>query len=113
MKPKICVLNRFPFKGFVAITLCMFIIVRKDKIKFFNDVTYNHEMIHFKQQKEMLFLFFFIWYLIEFLFKSVYYFSFYKGYLNLSFEREAYENDRKLTYHQKRKRYSWFKYIIK
>ena len=64
--------------------------------------TINHESIHFEQQKELLFIGFFIIYLIEFLFK---------GYYNVSFEIEASENEEDLNYLSRRKHYANFRNI--
>ena len=61
----------------------------------------NHEKIHLQQQKELLIIPFYIWYLIEL--KT-------KGYMNISFEKEAYKNDDNLEYLNQRKIYSFFKY---
>ena len=62
----------------------------------------NHERIHLRQQLEMLIIPFYIWYLIEFYTKS---------YMNVSFEREAYANDKNLNYLKKKKFFSFIKYL--
>jgi len=62
----------------------------------------NHERIHLKQQKELLILPFYIWYLIEY---------YKKGYYNVSFEKEAYINDNDLTYLKKRRIFAFYKYL--
>lgn len=54
----------------------------------------NHEKIHLRQQVEMLIIPFYIWYLIEF---------FSRGYWNVSFEKEAYANEKDLQYLKKEK----------
>jgi hypothetical protein len=64
----------------------------------------NHERIHLRQQLELLVIPFYIWYLIEF---------YTKGYYNVSFEREAYENDHNLNYLKSRKLFSFVKYLKK
>ena len=74
--------------------------------------TMNHETIHFQQQLELLVIPFYILYVLEWVVKSIIYMSFKKGYYNISFEREAYDNDENYTYLEERKRYSWFKRII-
>lgn len=61
----------------------------------------NHERIHLKQQKELLIIPFYIWYLIAY---------YRKGYYNVKFEREAYDNESNLEYLKTRKPYSWLKY---
>lgn len=71
----------------------------------------NHEKIHTLQQIEMLFLFFYIWYVFEWVIKSITYKSFIKGYRNISFEREAYDNDNNLNYKKERRLFSWIHYL--
>lgn len=78
-----------------------------------NKYEINHEQIHTEQMKEMLYIFFYIWYLIEYLiiklgnlFKSQS-----EQYHEISFEEEAYNNQANLDYIKNRKRYAWFKYI--
>lgn len=62
----------------------------------------NHERIHLRQQLELLIIPFYIWYLIAF---------YRRGYHNISFEKEAYVNDNKLTYLKKRRIFAFIKYI--
>jgi len=71
----------------------------------------NHESIHFHQTLECGIFLFYIIYLIEWVIKSIMYMDTYKGYKNISFEREAYQNDENLTYLKNRKLYSWINYI--
>jgi hypothetical protein len=66
---------------------------------------HNHETIHFRQQLEMLVIFFYIWYVVEFLIKLFIYGS--KAYRNLLHEKEAYENDEDNSYLSRRKPYAW------
>lgn len=74
--------------------------------------TINHEMIHIAQQKEMLVVFTYIWYWVEYLIKLVYYRNRDKAYRAVSFEREAYINDWNMGYLDKRKHYSFLKYVF-
>lgn len=71
----------------------------------------NHERIHTEQQKELLFIPFYILYLLEWIFRLIQYRNWDKAYMNISFEREAYSNGHNLKYLQGRKRYAWLKYI--
>lgn len=91
--------NIFGFK-IAAIALYPFIIINSSVI--LNDILINHEKIHLKQQLEMFIIPFYIWYLIEL--KK-------KGYLNISFEKEAYRNQNDLNYLNKRKKFSFIKYL--
>lgn len=55
--------NIIPFKGFKAINLFGVLFVRKGyKL---NDIDIRHERIHTAQQREMLYVFFFLWYVID------------------------------------------------
>lgn len=71
----------------------------------------NHESIHSAQGKELLWLFFYLWYGIEWVIRLIQYDSKRKAYYNMSFEREAYANQRNLEYLKKRKRFAFIKYL--
>ena len=97
-----------PFPGYSCMNLFGILFARKNaKI---DDATLNHESIHTAQMKEMLYIPFYLWYIIEWLIKL-----FGKGnaYKNISFEREAYANQYNLDYLKTRKRYSWVKRLFK
>lgn len=98
--------NIIPFPGFKAINLFGVLFVRGNAE--ISEVTLNHEEIHTKQMKEMLYIFFYLWYVIEW---SIRLFMPGNAYRNISFEREAYSNEENLEYLKNRKRYSWFSYI--
>lgn len=95
-----------PFKGFKAINL-FGILFTRDKSKL-TDVDINHEEIHTAQIKEMLYIVYYIWYIIEWLIKL---FKYNNAYRNISFEREAYTNEKDFNYLSNRKHYAWFKMI--
>jgi len=84
-----------PFKGYNAITIYPFVFYRKKSMK-----TFRHESIHAQQQIELLIIPFYIIYLIEAIFK---------GYKNISFEKEAYSNDQRYGYLETRKRYAMWR----
>ena len=73
----------------------------------------NHERIHLKQQFELLIIPFFIWYGLEFLVRLLQYRNRRDAYLNISFEREAYQNEFDLEYLKKRHFWSFLKYLCK
>ena len=112
-----------PFPGFKAINLFGVLFVKNNaKI---DDVTINHEAIHSRQFVELMVLFavatvfirwwlpafapfaFYIWYVLEWLVRLP------KGnaYRNISFEREAYDNEKNLSYLDTRKPFNWMKYL--
>lgn len=102
---KIIINNIIPFKGFKCINLFGILFCRKQLDK----IDINHEAIHTKQMQEMLYIPFYIWYIIEYLIKLF----IGNAYRNLSFEREAYNNQYNLNYLNNRKHYSWIKYVVK
>jgi hypothetical protein len=71
----------------------------------------NHEYIHTLQQRELLFVFFYLFYVTEWIVRVIQTRSLIKGYLRISFEREAYENQRILDYRETRKLFAWSKYL--
>ncbi|MBR5399610.1 MAG: hypothetical protein IK103_07435 [Bacteroidales bacterium] len=103
--------KKVPFMGkdFIAINLFGFIVVRKGA--FFSDSSLNHEMIHSAQQREMLFVFFYIWYVLEWLIRLLCCFSARKAYFRISFEKEAYANEYDEEYLKRRKLYNWVRYL--
>lgn len=99
----------FPPKGYNAIMLVWWLIVKTGYA--ITSRLINHEEIHSVQQKEMLVLFFFIWYGLEFIFRLAQYRNWKKAYMNVSFEREAYANQYDMAYLQNRRMFSWIKYL--
>ena len=93
-------------KGFVGITLFPFIFLKKKDLK--QDlILINHEKIHLKQQKELLIIFFYLFYVLEWSIKMFTYKNSYLTYQNLSFEREAYQNENNLSYLKNRKTWNF------
>lgn len=72
---------------------------------------FNHEHIHARQQLEMFWLFFFLWYGIEYLVRLVYHKDHHNAYRSISFEREAFTCEHDLLYLKSRKTYAWVKYL--
>jgi len=97
-------------KGFNAITLFPFIIVRNSSLKK-DFVLIHHEKIHLQQQKELGILFFFIFYGLEFIVRLFQYKNRFLAYQNISFEREAYHHEKDFSYLKKRKYGSFTKYL--
>ena len=97
-------------KGFSGITLFPFIVVSEHDLKQ-NTMMINHEKIHIRQQIEMLILPFFIWYGIEFLVKWFLCKDRNQAYKNISFEKEAYANEKDLSYLKQRSFWRFLKYV--
>ena len=92
-----------------GITLFPFIVL-SEKSDRNNAVLLNHEKIHIRQQLEMLVLPFFVIYLTEFLIGYVKYRNWQLAYKNISFEREAYANEKDLHYLKQRSFWRFLKY---
>nr|WP_082118652.1 hypothetical protein [Tenacibaculum mesophilum] len=92
-------------KGYAAITIYPFIFFR-DKASITSRLI-NHEKIHLRQQIELLLVFFYLWYGIEYL---CYYYKFRNwktAYRSICFEREAYNNENDMSYLKRRKLFAY------
>ena len=74
-------------------------------------ITLNHEKIHTRQMLELLIIPFYIIYVLEWLIRILQYHDPYKAYSNISFEREAYNNQFNLNYLKERKKFGFLRYI--
>lgn len=91
----------------IAITLLPIgIFTRDDEL---STKTINHELIHAAQQREMFYLVFYLWYLIEWLIRLL--INGRKAYVKISFEQEAYAHDKDASYLFYRKRFTWIKFL--
>ncbi len=103
--------NLIPFKRYKAMCLWPFLFLRKDAIMSKYDI--NHEQIHGYQQRELLWIIFILWYCIEWIFRLFQYQNRKLAYRNISFEKEAYDNQHNLEYIKERRLYSWITYLKK
>jgi hypothetical protein len=94
--------NYIPFRGFKAINLFGVCFVRRPHKMMPQD--YNHEKIHTAQMKELGYIGFYILYFLEWLVRLFITPS--TAYRNISFEREAYDNQYNYDYLKSRKRYA-------
>ena len=85
-----------------------FIFVRQDARV--DAKTINHELIHGRQQVEMLVVPFYLWYVVEWAIRLV--FGHGNAYHNIGFEREAFGNEGDLEYLKNRRAYAWWKYML-
>jgi len=108
----ILVFKHFFRRNYVGLTIWPFIFVKEDILKK-DIILINHEKIHLKQQLELLILPFYIWYICEWLIRTLLYLDSYKAYQNISFEREAYANENDLDYVKNRKAYGFLNYIFR
>ncbi|WP_332021907.1 hypothetical protein [Kaistella sp.] len=92
-----------------AITLFPVILLRRPEDRY-DKTLINHEKIHLRQQLELLIIFFYLWYVIE------YYFWYFRlkdsflAYKYISFEREAFAMEDDHDYLKTRKLWSFWKY---
>ncbi|RDY59268.1 hypothetical protein [Flagellimonas nanhaiensis] len=108
----ILVFKHFFYRNYVGLSLWPFIILKEDSLKD-DTVLINHERIHLKQQRELLILPFYILYISEWLLRTVLYLDSYRAYQNISFEREAYANEKDMEYLSKRKSFAFFNYLTR
>lgn len=101
--------NIIPFKGYKAMNLFGILFVREDAK--LTEVDINHEAIHSAQFKELLWIFYYPIYLIEWLIRVLFSkdrFT-HKAYRNISFEQEAYKNEDNLDYLKTRKLFAMWR----
>mgnify|MGYP007066897473 CR=1 FL=1 len=79
--------NIIPPKGFTAINLFGLLFVRGNRE--LSPTTVTHERIHTRQMREMLYIFFYIWYVLEWLIRLLVIRNPHKAYRAISFEQEA------------------------
>ena len=101
---KVHLIKRHPMGGyFLAICLCGFIF----SVRPLDKVELNHELIHAAQQRELLYLPFFLWYGIEWLVLLLKYRDRTEAYRHIRFEEEAYRHQDDLSYLKRRKHYCY------
>ena len=102
--------NFIPFKGYAAINLFGVIFVRHGA-----NVTpdlLHHEAIHTAQMKDLLYIGFYIWYILEWLIRLCQCrFNPSKAYDAVCFEKEAYEFMKDPDYLSNRYRFTFLKYL--
>jgi hypothetical protein len=99
--------NIIPFRGFSAINLFGILFVRKEAE--IDATVIRHEKIHSAQIVELGYIFFYILYVLEWLFRLIKHGK--SAYRNISFEREAYYNQQNKSYLHTRKSYSFLRYL--
>ncbi|TRO64182.1 hypothetical protein [Christiangramia sabulilitoris] len=107
----ILIVNKKLLSGrFKGISLWPFVILENEKLKK-DDFFLNHEKIHLRQQLEMLVLFFYVWYAIEFFIRYLYCRDSMLAYRNISFEREAYRRENDLQYLGNRSFWAFIRFL--
>ncbi|MBR1681852.1 MAG: sodium:solute symporter [Bacteroidaceae bacterium] len=103
-QPKVYLIKRHP-GGRAFLAICLFGAVFS--VRPLTAVELNHERIHAAQQRELLYVPFFIWYVVEWLFLWAKYGDRMKAYEHIRFEKEAYRHQGDLQYLSRRKHYRY------
>lgn len=99
-----------PFGTYTTINL-FGVLFTKVKNGLLTNRTVNHELIHTAQMKELGYIGYYLWYSIEYLIIRLFHKKQSSAYHDVSFEEEAYANEKDMTYLKNRKHYAWFKYL--
>ena len=103
MKFWIIVCKWLPAEG---MALYPFILIKDGRRKD-DAILINHEKIHLRQQLELAIVPFYLIYLINYLINLFRYTNHHTAYVNILFEREAYKQERDLSYLMNRKFCQW------
>tara|TARA_R110000823_G_scaffold266883_1_gene386726 strand:- start:148156 stop:148482 length:327 start_codon:yes stop_codon:yes gene_type:complete len=107
----IVLVNRFLLrKKFVGIALWPFLLLKDSALKT-DAVFMNHERIHLRQQTELLVVFFYVWYGIEYLIRLLRYRNHSTAYRNISFEREAYAKEQDISFLNDRSFWNFLQFL--
>ena len=101
---KVYIIKKHPF-GSNYLAICLFGFVFS--IRPLDAGELNHELIHAAQQKELLYIPFFIWYGIEWLVLYFKYRDWTQAYYHIRFEQEAYRHEMDYKYLEIRKHYRY------
>lgn len=93
-----------------AIALFPFILLKNRNDKQ-NAELINHEKIHLRQQKELLVIFFYLWYIVEYFIHYIRLNDSNLAYLSICFEKEAYFNQDDLGYLRNRKLWEFIRFL--
>lgn len=99
----------FPMKGYVAITILRWMIVRKEYVNKVSPIVKNHEDIHYAQERELWYVGFYLLYVLMFIWNFLKMWNWSKAYRAIPFEVEAYSNMQMLSYLENRPRFAWKK----
>lgn len=94
-----------PFGGYYAINLLGVVFAKGDC----DDETLRHEAIHTAQMRELLYLFFYVAYVVEWVVRFAILHDSRRAYYAVSFEREAYANQSDTGYLTRRRRFASFR----
>lgn len=98
----------FPFGKYTAINIFGVVFAKHN----LDRIERNHEFIHTLQQRELLFVGFYLLYFLEWLFRIIQKRNFNDAYLAISFEREAYANEHDMNYKKNRRHFAWHLFLL-
>lgn len=101
------IVKRLPAAG---MALYPFILLKREAYKS-DKFLINHEKIHLRQQLELLIVFFYLLYALNYLVNLCFYRSRHKAYRQIVFEKEAYNHDSDLNYLKNRPFWNWLRYL--
>ena len=102
------ILNRIlPLGSYYAINLFGLVLSKRP----LTAVERNHEYIHTLQQRELLWIGFYLLYTLEWLVRLIIHRSLRRAYMSISFEREAYLHQHNLNYSHHRPFWAWRKHL--
>lgn len=96
-----------PFKGYKCINLFGLVFVRSGKTVTATDI--RHEAIHTAQMRELLYLPFYLWYVLEWLVRLLAFQGTRQSYRRIRFEREAYAHQDEENYLQERRHFAYLR----
>jgi len=99
------------FPGIAGLTIFPFIIIRKElRGTVEAAITINHERIHIRQQVELLLVIFALWYAASFIASRLRGMDWHEAYMNIIFEKEAFDRMYDMDYLKNRKIFSFMNY---
>lgn len=108
MKYRTLIIGKLPA---AAMAIYPFMLFKNKRVSLDSRVI-RHELIHFRQQLELLVLPFYILYLLNYLLYLIIHRDHDKAYHKICFELEAYANDQDADYLLDRNMFAWFRYLI-
>ena len=113
--------DTIPFGNYKCMTIYKWIFTKWPKR--LTQVDFNHEATHLHQQTELLVIFFYLWYVFEWLIKFIVTalrsifgkdkWDWKRAYRSISFEMEAYENEENTSWTNQRPEYYWLRFVFK
>ncbi|UWG73637.1 MAG: protein of unknown function DUF4157 [Bacteriophage sp.] len=102
----------FPVKGYQYMNICGILFTRNESaIDRMTDSTVRHEVTHTKQIIEMGIIFYYLWYVIEWLIRLLIMADSHKAYRAISFEKESRAAGADPNYNRKVFQYRWINYL--